>query len=120
MIEVLKSCPFCGSDKVEADGWASTDTHGPACEDCGGSCGSALDTPEQNIAAWNLRTTDRANDEEIARLKSALEEIVNPLAAMQRRAEAEGNKLSGMAWEIARTPSYLQGIAKEALEPSNA
>jgi transposase-like protein len=77
VIEVLKSCPFCGSDKVEADGWASTDTHGPACEDCGGSCGSALDAPEQNITAWNTRTTDQAKDEEIARLREALELAAN-------------------------------------------
>lgn len=66
------------------------------------------------------RTNDQAKDEEIARLREALEEIVNPLATMKLRAEAEGKKLSGMAWEIARTPSYLQGIAKEALEKSVA
>ena len=52
----LKPCPFCGSTKIEADGWGSKHTSGPACEDCGGSAGDTSHTPEENIAAWNRRT----------------------------------------------------------------
>lgn len=48
-------------------------------------------------------------------MREALEEIVNPVAAMQRRAEAEGNRLSGMAYQIANDPAYLQSIARTAL-----
>ncbi len=48
--------------------------------------------------------------------REALEEIVNPIAAMQRRAEAEGAKIDGiMANVLARDPEYLKGIARAAL-----
>lgn len=47
--------------------------------------------------------------------RNALEEIVNPLKFMRQRAEAEGMRLSGMAYEIANSVSHLQGIAKAAL-----
>jgi Lar family restriction alleviation protein len=53
---VLLPCPFCGSTNIDAEGWASTNSSGPACDDCGASAGSTLaDTPEANIAAWNKR-----------------------------------------------------------------
>jgi hypothetical protein len=46
--------------------------------------------------------------EEADRLREALEEIVNPLQFMQRRAEAEGNRLSGMAYSLANDVEYLR------------
>ncbi len=49
------------------------------------------------------------------RYKAALEEIVSPVAFMQRRAKADGRQLSGMAHSIANSASYLQGIANAAL-----
>ena len=59
-----------------------------------------------------LSTPDQASEE---RYKAALEEIVSPVAFMQRRAKADGRQLSGMAYSIANSASYLQGIAKAAL-----
>lgn len=53
--EALLPCPFCGSKNVDPTGWASTDAAGPACDDCGASCGSIKNTVEQNVAAWNTR-----------------------------------------------------------------
>ena len=56
----LLPCPFCGGENIDPEGWASTETKGPACDDCGGSAGSALDTFEANIAAWNTRAITAA------------------------------------------------------------
>ncbi len=59
----LLPCPFCGSVNVDAAGWSSLTSSGPACDDCGASAGSTLaDTPEANIAAWNTRRTSLAAD----------------------------------------------------------
>lgn len=57
--------------------------------------------------------------QEIAVLRAALEDIVNPLAALSREAEAQGRKLSGMANQIANDPAHLQRIARAALNPPN-
>lgn len=51
----LAPCPFCGSNAIDPTGWASTDSAGPACEDCGASAGKSGDTVKQNVAAWNRR-----------------------------------------------------------------
>ena len=69
-----------------------------------------LRSPQFCSDKWHLAAAD-----EIERLRAALEEIVNPLAAMQNRARAEGRQLSGMAYSIANSVSYLQDIAKQAL-----
>lgn len=48
--------------------------------------------------------------------RAALERIANPIAHMQRRAEAEGLVLNGMmAVAMASDHNYLKGLAKEAL-----
>jgi hypothetical protein len=73
-----------------------------------------------------VRYTDYADREaELAELRQRLEaaeralaDIVNPLAAMKRRAEAEGARLSGMAYQIANDPNHLKEIARSALTPS--
>ena len=71
---VLLPCPFCGSANIDAAGWASTNSSGPACDDCGASAGSTLaDTPEANIAAWNNRQPTQTNALKIAR-EAAIEE----------------------------------------------
>lgn len=50
----------------------------------------------------------------------ALEEIANPLTAMKRRAEAQGHRLSGMAYSIANSADHLQGIARNAIAAAGA
>lgn len=47
--------------------------------------------------------------------EEALDKIANPIAAMKREAEAQGARLSGMAYTIANDPRYLQQIAREAI-----
>lgn len=51
----LKPCPFCGSKNIDAQGWASTDSAGPACDDCGASSGTVGNTLQENIDWWNHR-----------------------------------------------------------------
>lgn len=50
--------------------------------------------------------------------KLALEEIVNPLQFMKRRAEANGYVLSGMAYSIGTSTEHRVGIARGALAKS--
>jgi hypothetical protein len=54
-------------------------------------------------------------EQQVARLRLAIEEIVSPLKFMQERAKADGRRLSGMAYSIANDPGYLQTIARRAL-----
>lgn len=51
----LKPCPFCGSKSIDEKGWASTDSAGPACDDCGAGAGGVNSTLAENIAHWNTR-----------------------------------------------------------------
>lgn len=67
------------------------------------------DVPRKNIA---LR---KAHDE-IVRLKAALTDVTKPLEYLRRHAEADGNKLSGMAYSIANDLHFVQKIAQDALE----
>lgn len=53
----LKPCPFCGSKEIDPRGWASTDSAGPACDDCGAATGDVGDTLEENIRLWNTRVS---------------------------------------------------------------
>jgi uncharacterized protein YPO0396 len=59
--------------------------------------------------------TQRKIEAENARLRAALDEIIDPIAGLRRRAEAEGGKLNGMAWSIANSINHLQQIARAAL-----
>lgn len=46
--EALKPCPFCGSPKIDPEGWLRGDgVSGPACDDCGASA--------ESVARWNKR-----------------------------------------------------------------
>lgn len=53
---------------------------------------------------------------EIVRLRAALNDVTNPLEYLRRHAEADGNKLNGMAYQIANDLHFVQKIAKDALE----
>lgn len=49
--------------------------------------------------------------------RSTLEEIANPIAAIQARAKRDGLQVDGhMAVVIADDPYYLKGLAKKTLE----
>jgi chromosome segregation ATPase len=54
--------------------------------------------------------------ERVKRMEAALRDLTNPLGYLQRKAEKEGNVLSGMAPSIARDPGFLKGIAQAALK----
>lgn len=56
MSENLLPCPFCGSAKIDPTGWTTSETAGPACDDCGASAGSTSKTVDENGTAWNTRT----------------------------------------------------------------
>lgn len=114
-----KPCPFCESTKINGmfirDGWRI------GCMECG--AGVQAYHPEAHKRAadkWNRRDRDAAKDAEIARLREALEDIVSPIAAMQRRANADGSKLDGgMAFMLSIDPEYLRGIARAALKATD-
>lgn len=43
----LLPCPFCGSENIDPEGWASIERAGPACDDCSGSA--------DTVELWNSR-----------------------------------------------------------------
>ena len=53
---------------------------------------------------------------EIARLREALEDVVNPLGNLKRYADKEGSQLNGMAYSIANDLSFVQELARKALK----
>lgn len=81
-------CPFCGQENT-------------------------LDGPDKCRGA-DTRIMGEAADE-IERLTAALAEIINPIATLKERAEANGDRLSGQAYAICNSVSYLQDIARKAL-----
>lgn len=68
-----------------------------------------------NIPDHHAPTIQAAFANREARLVGALEDVANPLGYLQRKAEAEGAQLNGMAWQIANDPHVIKSIAKEAL-----
>ena len=52
---------------------------------------------------------------EIERLRQALQDIAEPMAGLQRAAEAEGATLNRNAPDIANNVGYLRSIARAAL-----
>lgn len=134
----LLPCPFCGGEarlrSIKLPMAYDCDDVCVYCSECDvdgphilfdQSAQSADDLPEleaQAIAAWNSRLSAEARSAgrggvgEDA-LREALEEIVAPIAAMQKRAADEDRRIDGMmANALARDPEYLRGIARKALE----
>ncbi|QBE91461.1 hypothetical protein DRN02_005065 [Sphingomonas paucimobilis] len=70
-------------------------------------------------AHWDEPAAPPAMDREAA-YRQALEDVCNPLGYLQRMADAEGAKLSGMAYAIASDIGTIQRIAKEALSTLSA
>jgi hypothetical protein len=75
--------------------------------------GFARAVASEAIAAWNKRTPDL--QAENARLRGALEDVVNPLNVLKREAERAGCSLNGMAYSIANDLHFVQNIARLAL-----
>lgn len=48
-------------------------------------------------------------------LLDALNDIVEPLAYMKRKADEEGLRLNGMAYGLSQDPEYLKEIARKAI-----
>jgi len=48
----LISCPFCGSEDIDAEFWASAQYYGPGCNECG----ATAETPEK----WNVRVPTKS------------------------------------------------------------
>jgi len=78
----LEPCPFCGGE-AQWDCMTSNEQYectewSPECPKCGATvildrtCGK-----HEAAAAWNTRTNDQAKNEEIARLREALELAAN-------------------------------------------
>lgn len=108
----LLPCPFCGSANIDAAGWASQTSSGPACDDCGASAGSTLaDTPEANIAAWNTRTTSLAAQDGLveAALTGDAEDICAGISD-------EAIEAGIAAWDNARQEMEAR---EQALDPEN-
>lgn len=81
----------------------------------------AADEAERYLAhAWighgpSVLDALAAAEAERDKMRAALEEIVDPLPALHRRAVANGHRLSGMACEIAHSRSHAVSIARAAL-----
>lgn len=52
----------------------------------------------------------------IEKLRQALEDVVNPIGALRRMADAEGSRLNEAASYIANDPAHIRSIAQRALE----
>lgn len=72
-----------------------------------------IEVDDDDITAGRLQALI-SRDNEIRRLRQALEDVVNPLAAMVRELEPD-QKLNGMAYSIANNLGHVQRIAKIAL-----
>lgn len=66
------------------------------------------------------RASAPAGDGVESAFRQALEDVCNPLAYLQRKAEADGARLGGMAYTIANDLATVQGIARDALSAALA
>lgn len=53
--------------------------------------------------------------DEIERLRQALQDVADPLGRIKRQADANGDRLSDLAYQIANSVGYIQSIARDAL-----
>lgn len=118
----LLPCPFCGGKPTAYEGRYTSSVK---CDN-GHAMHEYKPTLVEAIAAWNTRAAPPAMDREAvervreAAYRQALEDVCNPLGYLQRMADAEGAKLSGMAYAIASDIGTIQRIAKEALSTLSA
>lgn len=57
--------------------------------------------------------------ERLKRLEAALKDVCNPIEKLRRDAEAQGRKLSGMAYSVGNDLGFVQSIARAALTQSD-
>lgn len=87
---------------------------GQRASDCDWCCGSG------RITGRVLKALRSSRGDLLSEYEKALEDILDPLSYLRRRAEAEGNKLSGSAYAISNDIGCLKSIAREALQSSQS
>lgn len=127
-------------DSANALMWLNADTcienaeiaYDDSTEDEGGPVDTVISSGDLGVLidlaryAVSTRAAPPAMDREAvervreAAYRQALEDVCNPLGYLQRMADAEGAKLSGMAYAIASDIGTIQRIAKEALSTLSA
>lgn len=72
-----RPCPFCGSEKIDPQGWTTlpeysgtaNERYGPCCDDCGATA--------ETIQEWNTRAYDAERDELIGALSAFIGRVMN-------------------------------------------
>jgi hypothetical protein len=93
----LLPCPFCGSTNIDAEGWASSERAGPACDDCSGTA--------DTVTLWNRRPA--AN--RIEALEAALRDIAGQMLIDEHGEDYNGDYEAGY--------EAIVRIARAALAP---
>lgn len=108
MSEELLPCPFCGGTAEPAYNDLQDDMSMARCVSCGA---------EAYGRKWQMRVNQLDGD--VQRLTQALTDVANPIEYLRRHAEADGNRLNGMAYSIANDLHFVQKIARDAIgEPA--
>jgi len=105
-------CPFCGSTDTDPS-YASLSNGNvqTGCYTCDAT-GPSAPTPELATTKWNATTANR----QLELATQALQDIVDPIAAIIRKLPPT-HRLNGvMAIYNANDPNYLKSIARQALE----
>lgn len=102
----LKPCPFCGSSNIDPHGWASTESTGPACDDCAAIAGRATASWEHNVAAWNRRASTAGTLAELRAANIARQEEWCP--DQKPDLSFRGNELAGEAGEACNVIKKLE------------
>lgn len=82
----------------------------------GGMVWEYLDANNRDVSMGEVVAALNAAAEREAKLREALEQINDPIKHLRDLAEKEGKRLDGhMAIQLAESPNYLRGIARDAL-----
>lgn len=100
----LLNCPFCGSNKIDEDGWVSLNTSGPACDECGGSVGTSSLTNEENVGLWNTRADTSSDAAAMAcRWLEAKETLATKYAEITRLTQENERMREALKWQPIET-----------------
>ena len=105
----LRPCPFCGSDKVDPEGWCSTKdnvvfNHGPACDECGGSA--------EDIARWNTRPLEDGGTH-LEMPAEVIDQAISSLQALHIELDEQDNH--AIAAKVNEVMSALMEAEQDAL-----